>query len=116
MRSTTQNIHWEAAKWVFRYLKGTQDQCLTWGSSSEGLVAYTDASDTSEDLGFKLMSGYVVLLGGGAISWRSKKQPIIALSTTESEYIALTHAAKELFWIHSFISEVFRPLSIPLHL
>jgi len=109
-------VHWEAAKRVVRYLKGTRDKCLTWGASSEGLVGYTDASHASEDLGYKSMSGYVVLFGGGAISWSAKKQTLVALSTAESEYIAMTHAAKELYWLHSLISEVFQPLSGPLRL
>jgi hypothetical protein len=109
-------VHWEAAKRIVRYLKGTRDLKLTWGSSSSGLLGYTDASHGSEDLGWKSMSGYVFLLAGGAISWSAKKQSLIALSTAESEYIAMTHAAKELVWIHSFISEILRPLSIPFPL
>jgi hypothetical protein len=106
-------VHWEAAKRVVRYLKGTCVDRMVWGLSSTGLEAYSDSSHASEDLGYKSMSGYVFLLGGGAISWSAKKQSLIALSTAESEYIAMTHAAKELFWIRSFISEVFRPLSVP---
>lgn len=109
-------VHWEAAKRVVRYLKGTRDLKLIWGASQSGLLGYTDASHASEDLGWKSMSGYVFLLAGGAISWCAKKQSLIALSTAESEYIAMTHAAKELVWIHSFISEILRPLSIPFPL
>jgi hypothetical protein len=106
-------VHWEAAKRVVRYLKGTRELRLTWGTSSSGLIGYTDASHASEDLGYKSMSGYVFLLAGGAISWSAKKQSLIALSTAEAEYIAMTHAAKELLWIRSFISEVLQPLNIP---
>jgi len=53
-----------------------------------------------------LISGYSFHFGIGAISWSSKKQNIITLSSTESEYIAQTHAAKEAIWIQSFIAEV----------
>ena len=45
-------------------------------------------------------------MGRGAVSWSSKKQYIIALSSTEAEYIALTHAAKEAIWLHTFLSEL----------
>jgi len=80
-------IHWEAAKHLVRYLKGTRDYRLTYGTSSEGLVGYSDASHGNEDLGWKSMSGYCFLIGGGAISWSAKKQKVVALSTAESEYI-----------------------------
>jgi hypothetical protein len=109
-------IHWEAAKHVVRYLKGTRDLRLTYGLGSPGLIAYTDASHGSEDLKWKSMSGYAVVLHGGAVCWSAKKQTVVALSTAESEYIAMTHAAKELIWIHSFLSEVFRPLESPIRL
>jgi len=106
-------IHWEAAKRVVRYLKGTREHRLTWGTESTGLIGYSDASHASEELGFKSMSGYIFLLAGGAISWNAKKQSLIALSTAKAEYIAMAHATKELLWIRSFISEVIHPLSVP---
>lgn len=109
-------IHWEAAKRVVRYLKGTRNVGLTWGGSGADLVGYTDASHATEDLGWKSMSGYVFTLAGGAASWSAKKQSLIALSTAESEYIAMTHTAKELVWIHSFLSEVYHPPSPPITL
>src|ERR1700749_4250076 len=74
-------VYWNAAKHVVRYLKGTRDLRLTFGSTSEGLIGYSDASHGSEDLGWKSMSGYVFTIGGGAVSWSGKKQPIIALSS-----------------------------------
>ena len=52
------------------------------------------------------ISGYSFHFGCGAISWSSKKQYIIALSSTEAEYIAQTHAAKEALWLRSFVNEV----------
>lgn len=106
-------VHWEAGKHIVRYLKGTRDHRLTFGSSAEGLVGYSDASHGSEDLGWKSMSGYVFTIGGAAVSWSAKKQPIIALSSAESEYIALTHASKELIWIRTLLSEITRPLQYP---
>jgi len=52
-------------------------------------------------------TGYAFLIDGGAVSWSSKQQELIVLSTTEGEYVAATHAAKEALWLRSFISEVF---------
>jgi transposase InsO family protein len=109
-------VHWEAVKYCVRYLKGTRDNRLTFGHGPPGLYGFSDASHASPDLGWKSMSGYVFIINGGAISWSAKKQSVVALSTAESEYIAMTHATKELLWIKSFISEVFRPLNNPIHL
>ena len=60
------------------------------------------------------ISGYVILIDGGAISWCSKKQELITLSTTEAEYIAATHTAKELIWFQCLFGEVFQPLKHPI--
>jgi hypothetical protein len=113
--SNPSQVHWQAAKHLVRYLKGTRNYRLTYGTSS-GMFAYSDASHASEELRWKSMSGYTFMINGGAVSWSAKKQPIVALSTAESEYIAMTHAAKDIIWIHSFLSEVFRPLSSPITL
>ena len=55
----------------------------------------------------KAISGYTFIINGGAVSWIAKKQEIISLSTTESEYIAATYAAKEALWLHPLISQLF---------
>jgi hypothetical protein len=61
----------------------------------------------------KAISGYAFLIDGGAVSWAAKRQEIVALSTTEAEYVAATHAAKEAIWLRRLIGEVFRPLTAP---
>lgn len=55
----------------------------------------------------KAISGYAFLVNGGAVSWSAKWQEIISLSTTESKYVAVVHAAKEALWLHSQISSLF---------
>ena len=56
----------------------------------------------------RAIMGYAFLIDGGAVSWSSKRQEIISLSTTESEYVAATHGMKEALWLRSLLSEVFR--------
>src|ERR1700730_11124114 len=57
------------------------------------------------------MSGHVFLIDGSMVSWLSKKQELVTLSTAKAEYVVATHAAKEALWLRQFIGEVFRPLS-----
>ncbi len=104
-------LHWEAVKRVFRYLKGTKELWLTYGRGGK-LLRYADADGSmAEDR--HAISGYVFLLNGGAVLWSAKRQEIISLSTTESEYVAATHAAKEALWLRSLLSQLFYPLSEP---
>jgi hypothetical protein len=108
--------HMQALDRVFRYLKATKDWTLTYQRGApEGLTltGYSDA-DWANDLGDrKSTSGYVFKLAGGAISWSSKKQPSVALSSTEAEYIAGAHAAKELVWLRRLLDEVGMPCDDP---
>jgi hypothetical protein len=107
--------HWAAVKRVFAYLSGTADLVLKFGGMKKELEGYTDA-DGSMHEERKAISGYAFLIDGGAVSWSSKKQSIIALSTTEVEYVAATHAAKEALWLRTFISQTFGSISGPITL
>lgn len=106
-----QPAHWTAVKRVFQYLKGTRELGITYGTNlSHGteLMTYTDA-DWASSLHRKSISGYVVLLAGGAVAWSSKKQSTVALSTAEAEYIAATHVTKQILWQRT----LFRELDMP---
>ena len=59
------------------------------------------------------ITGYTFLIDGSAISWSSKQQEIVLLSTTKSEYIVATHGMKEVLWLHSLLSEVFGTITAP---
>ena len=85
--------HWNVVKWVLRYLRGTSDYCITFNNNSHSICGFVD-SDFAGDLDKRSTSGYVFTLVGGAISWMSKLQETIALSTTEVEYIVVSHACK----------------------
>jgi len=108
--------HWEAVKRIYRYLLGTRKLALTFGAGKQGLEGFTDADRASQEH-CHVISGYAYILDGGAVSWASKKQELVTLSTTEAEYIAATHAAKEGIWLRRLVKEVFHPLAhpTPLH-
>jgi transposase InsO family protein len=104
--------HWEAVKRIFRYLLGTKKLELIYGGEKRGLVGYVDADGASQEHR-RAITGYVFLVDGGAISWSSKKQELVTLSTTEAEYVAATHAAKEAIWLRRLIGELFKPVDSP---
>lgn len=64
--------------------------------------------------GQKSISGYIVVIAGGAVAWSSKKQATVALSTSEAEYIAATHAAKQVIWHRSLLRELDFPIPTTL--
>jgi len=98
--------HWEAVKWILRYLRGTSKVCLSFGSGPAALTAYTDA-DMARDIDTrKSTSGFVLTFAGGVVSWQSRLQKCVSLSTTEAEYIATTEACKEMLWMKRFIEEL----------
>ena len=119
--------HWEEVKCVFCYFKGMIGWKLVigagghwrwaeWGKQDQmGLKSFSDADGASQHHRHSI-SGYIFTIDSGPISWSSKKQPIIAPSTTKAEYIAATHAEKKALWIWMFLSEVTRPLTHPITL
>lgn len=99
--------HWNAVKRIYRYLKGTMDTgLLLSGGTDFELRGYSDSDYAGDTDTRRSTTGYVFLLGGGAVSWRSKRQPTVALSTTEAEYMALAEAAREAIWLRLFLSEL----------
>ena len=108
--------HWTTIKRLFRYLKGTKHLELIYGRSpdllDDELNIYCDA-DWASDQDRKSISGYVITIAGGAITWSSKKQATVAPSTPEVEYIAATHVAKQVLWHRSLIKELDFRLSTP---
>lgn len=101
--------HWEAVKWILRYLKGTADRGIMF-SREQGVVpsvvGYVD-SDYAGDLDDRRSTtGYVFTLAGGPICWKSSVQSIVAMSTTEAEYMAVAEAAKEALWLTGLVKEL----------
>ena len=76
------------------------------GGDSLDLYAYSDADFTGDVHDRKSVGGYAIFLGSGAISWSSKKQTGVALSSTESEYMALSEITRDVLWMRRFLQEL----------
>jgi hypothetical protein len=101
--------HWTAVKRVMRYLKGTLNYGLKYckmGNNHVNFIGYSDADWGGDVNDYKSTSGYIFQIGGTAVSWRSKKQTCVALSTAEAEYIALAGAAQEAIWMRRLIADL----------
>ncbi|XP_074559190.1 secreted RxLR effector protein 161-like [Curcuma longa] len=111
--------HWKAAKKVLRYLQGTKNHMLTYRRSDHlEVIGYSDSDFAGCVDTRKSTFGYLYLLAGGAISWKSAKQSVIAASTMEAEFVACFEATVQANWLRNFISglgivdSIARPLKI----
>lgn len=108
--------HWGAVKRVLRYLKGTKNSGIVFGPSGSSeikLEAYSDADYGNDTDGRKSISGYVIYLCGGPISWASRKQRSVARSTMEAEYMAGAGAVSQLIWCRMLLGELGYPQREP---
>ena len=97
--------HVKALKCLILYLYTTRKCWLTFGGKDVKILAYTDA-DYAQQANHHSISGYCLIFGAGAISWSSKKQNIVTLSSSEAEYVRHTNAAKEILWIRNFWAKI----------
>jgi len=98
--------HWIAVKRILRYLKGTIDNGLVFSGSNVTLSGYTDSDWGRSIDDRRSTSGYIFMSGNCAISWKSKKQTTVALSTMEAEYMAMSDAVKEVLWLNKLQKEI----------
>ncbi|GJY04257.1 retrotransposon protein, putative, ty1-copia subclass [Tanacetum coccineum] len=101
--------HWTAVKNILKYLRNTKDMFLVYGgnlSTELRVECYCDAGFETDRDDTKSQTGYVFVLNGGAVDWKSSKQSTTAMSAAESEYIAASEAAMEAVWIRKFISRL----------
>ena len=77
------------------------------------MQGYSDTNKNSQEH-HHMISSYVFCIDGGEISWNSRKQALVSLSTTESEYMAMMHTTKEALWIRMFLGEILCPLTEPM--
>ena len=101
--------HWAAVKRIFRYLRGTATLELTYQGNLCSLTGYTDSDWAGDHDTRRSTSGYVFSIGSGAISWSSKRQSTVALSTCEAEYIGQTQATKEAMWLQGLLQQLALP-------
>lgn len=99
-------IHMRAVKRIFSYLHGTLDYQLTYRGDLGPLVGYSDASWGDDPTTRRSTAGLCFNVGSGTISWSSKRQPVVSLSTCEAEYQAQTQTAKEAIWLKSLMRQL----------
>ena len=111
--------HWVAAKKVMRYLQRTKNYMLVYRRvDSLEVIGYSDSDFAGCQDDLKSTSGYIFMLAGGAISWKSVKQTLTASSTMQAEFVACYGAATQAIWLRNFISglmivdSISRPLTI----
>jgi hypothetical protein len=101
--------HWKAAQRVLKYLASTRNHGLCFGGNDVKdniLIGYSDADYAGDPDTRRSTSGYVFILNGGAVTWSSRRQPIVALSTMQSEYIAASDSTREAVWIRRLLDNL----------
>lgn len=103
----------KATKWVVRYLKGKMHLRLVYNIASDinsqllyGLIKYVNSNYAGNLEDYKLVIRYYFFINRAIVSWYNKKQRTVFISTTETKYIALGHAAQESIWIIHFLNEL----------
>ena len=111
--------HWDAVRGIFRYLAGSTTRCITYGGvpgcgdDVVNLFGFSDA-DWGGQLGTRRSTtGYVFFVHGGPVSWTSKTQPSVALSSAEAEYMAAAAAAQEAVWLRALLDQLGFPQKQP---
>lgn len=107
-QSSYNDTHFQHAKRILRYVKGTIDLKLRYKKyeNAEPLIGYADADWGNDKNDRKSISGYVFKVFGNTVSWSSKKQPTVSQSSTEAEYVALAYAMNEGLWLRILLKEL----------
>ena len=99
--------HWKALMHVIGYIKNTMDYGLTYSHNSDlSPHAYMDADYRGCKYTQRLTSRYIFIMAGGPVTWSSKRQATVALSTIEAEYVAMFRCMQQMIWMHSWLDEV----------
>ncbi|KAG5716206.1 hypothetical protein E4T56_gene10740 [Termitomyces sp. T112] len=113
--------HWQAVKHLMQYVQGILDYKIeystdTAASSPSPFIAFADADHSSNLDNGQLTTGSILLVTSGTVSWMSKLQTIVALSSMEAEFVAASETGHELCWLRNFLADIGMPQSIPLML
>ena len=100
--------HWKLLKRISRYVKGTADLCLKYDAASTEITGWPDASwaDNLDDR--KSTGAFLIFVGSCLVSWSSKKQGYIALSSNNAELGALSEVCREAFFVRGLVNELSR--------
>ena len=98
--------HWMAMKRIMRYFKGTLDFKLCLKENDTILKSFCDADKMEDANNWRSTTGYIFFVGVGVITWKCKKQPTIALSIREAEYMTTSHYTKEVVWLRQLLADV----------
>jgi transposase InsO family protein len=107
-QSCASDEHWNHLKRVLRYIKGSLTMKLVYErhERSENIIGYADADWANDIEDRKSITGYVFKVFGSTVSWTTRKQSTVSLSSTEAEYIALSHAVCEAIWIMNIMEDI----------
>lgn len=109
--------HWRAAKRTLRYLRGTMDLGITYKKGLRlEIRCYSDADWATDPTTRRSVTGYVVMVNGGPVSWRSQQQRTVAQSSCEAELMALAAVTKEALWMRKAMAAFYLDISKPLTL
>nr|GFB15503.1 retrovirus-related Pol polyprotein from transposon TNT 1-94 [Tanacetum cinerariifolium] len=101
--------HWEAVKWILKYLRGTANVGLIYGTNRgnhKDVIGFVDSDYAKDPDKGRYITGYAFLVQGCVVSWKKTLQHVMALSTTEAEYMAFTEAVKETIWLKGLLEEL----------
>ncbi|XP_059223057.1 uncharacterized protein LOC131996890 [Stomoxys calcitrans] len=98
--------HLNAAFQVLKYLSTTSNAVITYKKTSKPIIGFCDASWAQDVNNRKSQSGFCFVLANSVVSWESKKQKVVATSSAEAEYIALTESAKEASYLNYILEEL----------
>ena len=93
-------------KWLLRYLRGTSSTSLCFGKGKVTLQGFVDADPCGDVESSKRTSGYIYTIGGTEVSWMSRVQKCVSLSSTEAEYAEIAEAGKEMIWLADYVEEL----------
>ena len=96
----------EAVKWLLRYLRGTSSTSLCFGKGKVILQGFVDDDLGGDVDSSKSTSGYIYTIGGTTVSWISRLQKCVSLSSIEVEYVAIAEARKEMIWMADYLEEL----------
>ncbi|XP_070025855.1 secreted RxLR effector protein 161-like [Nicotiana sylvestris] len=99
--------HWQAVKWILRYIHNTVDVGLVFEQEdNQSVVGYCDSDFASDIDKRRSTTGYVFTFARASVSWKYTLQSTVALSTTEAEYMTITEVVKEAIWLQGLLKEL----------